>query len=169
MKYGKLANENISTYNLGLWLNYFISWYHLDTGWASLIRYAWYRKCLGFRIFSNFGIFAYYSEIAWGREPNLNVKSIYVSCRAYEYIGFIQGVKTNWTLNLNTTSNWALNLFTSIYICTALCSCRRAKRFGFWRFRNFRISDKGYSTSTEFYVYFPFHPTNRASGSCIYH
>jgi hypothetical protein len=42
---------------------------------------------------------------------------------------------------LITTSNWALNLYTSSYICTALCSCRRAKSFGFWRFSDLGISD----------------------------
>jgi hypothetical protein len=49
-------------------------------------------------------------------------------------------------LNLVATSNWALNLFTSIYICRALCSCRRAESFRFWSFSDFGISDEGYST-----------------------
>jgi hypothetical protein len=50
-----------------------------------------YPKCLGpegSRIL-DFGILAYYNEIAWGWEPNLNEKSICVSSAAYEYIGFI--------------------------------------------------------------------------------
>jgi hypothetical protein len=38
---------------------------------------------------SDFGILAYYNEIAWGWEPNRNAKSNYVSYTAYEYIGFI--------------------------------------------------------------------------------
>jgi hypothetical protein len=44
---------------------------------------------LGTRSVSDFGRLAYYNEIAWGWEPDLNVKSIYVSYTAYEYIGFI--------------------------------------------------------------------------------
>jgi hypothetical protein len=44
---------------------------------------------------SGFGILAYYNEIAWGWEPIPNAKSIYVSCTAYEYIGFNQVIKTN--------------------------------------------------------------------------
>jgi hypothetical protein len=118
---------------------------HACTGSFSLIRNAWDRKCLGFCIFSDFGILAYQNETAWGWKPNLNAKSIYVSYTAYVYIGFIYGIKTNWALNLITTSNSVLNLFTSIYICTALCSCRHANIFGFWKFSDFRMSDKGYS------------------------
>jgi hypothetical protein len=37
---------------------------------------------------SDFGIRAYYNEIARAREPNSNAKSIYVSYTGYEYIGF---------------------------------------------------------------------------------
>jgi hypothetical protein len=50
-----------------------------------------YPKCLGPEVsrISDFGIFAYYNETAWGWEPNLNVKSIYVSYTACEYVGFI--------------------------------------------------------------------------------
>jgi hypothetical protein len=59
----------------------------IDTGWASLIRNAWDRKCLAFPIFSRFEILAYY-EIAWGWEPNLNAKYIHISYAAYVYIGF---------------------------------------------------------------------------------
>jgi hypothetical protein len=92
-----------------------------------------YPKCLAPEVsrISDFGILAYYNETAWGWEPNLNAKSIYVTCKAYVYIGFIYDIKTNS----------ALNLFTNIYICTASCSCRRAKSFGFWRFFEFRIRD----------------------------
>jgi hypothetical protein len=39
--------------------------------------------------FSDFGILAYYNEIACRWEPNLNAKSISVSCTAYECIAFI--------------------------------------------------------------------------------
>jgi hypothetical protein len=53
------------------------------------MRNNWDRKCLGFRIFSDFGILAYYNETVWGLEPNLNAKCIYVSHTVYEYIGFI--------------------------------------------------------------------------------
>jgi hypothetical protein len=42
-----------------------------------------------FGFFSDCGIPAYYNEIAWGWEPNLNAKSVYVSYTAYVYIGFI--------------------------------------------------------------------------------
>jgi hypothetical protein len=52
------------------------------------IQNAWDMKCLGFWIFSGFEILADYNERAWGWEPNLNGKSIYVSYAAYEYIGF---------------------------------------------------------------------------------
>jgi hypothetical protein len=39
--------------------------------------------------FFGFGTLSYYNEIAWGWERNLNAKSVYVSCTAYEYVGFI--------------------------------------------------------------------------------
>jgi hypothetical protein len=42
------------------------------------------RSVSDFVFFSDFAIPAYYIEIAWGWEPNLNAKSIYVT-----YIGFI--------------------------------------------------------------------------------
>jgi hypothetical protein len=50
-----------------------------------------YPKCLGLEVswISDFGILAYNNETAWGWEPNLNAKSIYVSHTAYECIGFI--------------------------------------------------------------------------------
>jgi hypothetical protein len=38
---------------------------------------------------SDFGILAYYNEIAWGWESGLNAKSSYVSYTACECIGFI--------------------------------------------------------------------------------
>jgi hypothetical protein len=72
--------------------------------------------------FFDFGILAYYNQIAWGWQPNLNAKSIAVSYTAYEYADVTYGMKTNLALNLITTSNLALNLFTRVYSCTALCS-----------------------------------------------
>jgi hypothetical protein len=47
-------------------------------------------ECLGFRIFSNFGVLVCYNEIAWVWDPNLNAKSIYGSYTAYACIGFIR-------------------------------------------------------------------------------
>jgi hypothetical protein len=67
---------------------------------AAYIHYyhqlAWYKaiqaecplsEMLGVGSFSDFGILAYYNEIAWGWEPNRNAKSIYVSYTAYGYVG----------------------------------------------------------------------------------
>jgi hypothetical protein len=66
-----------------------------------------YPKCSGPAVswISDFGIFAYYNEIASECETNLNAKAIYVSYTAYEYMGFIYSIKTNRALNLITTSN----------------------------------------------------------------
>jgi hypothetical protein len=47
------------------------------------------QKCLGIRIFSDFGILAYYIETAWGWEPNLKARSINVPYTAYACTGFI--------------------------------------------------------------------------------
>jgi hypothetical protein len=44
---------------------------------------------LGTGSVSDFGILAYYNELACGWEPNLNAKPIYISFAAYEYIDFI--------------------------------------------------------------------------------
>jgi hypothetical protein len=115
----------------------------VGTCWAPLIWNAWNQKRLRFQIFSDFGILANYNETAWGWEPNPDAKSTYVSYTAYEYIGFIEGIKTNWALNLITTSNWELNLLVSTYVCTALRSCWRANvsDFGGFRILEFWIGD----------------------------
>jgi hypothetical protein len=48
------------------------------------------RSVSDFGLFSDFGILAYYNELDWGWEPNLNAKSVYVSCTAYGCIGFVR-------------------------------------------------------------------------------